>query len=292
MPTLSTLIEGYVASREWDAATLSRLAFWADQLGSLELTEITADAVDQSLVNLAERGRLKPSSRGTVPSGQPLKGSTVNRYVAQLGSLYTYARRLRLIPRAYIPPTKGIERAPEHPDPERYLKPDEVQRLIAVARLVDRRWAKLPALIQVLATTGLRIGNALALRWQDVDLDRRVISVARTKNGSPIVCAMPEKTAEALRALPGKFPHALVFGGSQGRPYNPRRLWRRAVEEAGMPQATPHWLWHSAGYAMARAGVTQPMIMRAMGHKTLAASARYVHASADDLLEIADRVFG
>ena len=293
MPTLHAVIDGFAASREWDAATFSRLGFWDDALGERELTEITPDDVDAALVALAERGRLLPGrNRPTSRTGQPLKGSTINRYVSQLGSVYTYARRLRLIPRAFVPPTKGIERAPEPPDPERYLMPEQVERLLKVAALVDRRWGKLPALIRLLSTTGLRIGNALALRWRDVDLERRTLSVPRTKNGEPIVCAMPQKTVDALRKLPGRSPEALVFGGPTGAPYNPRRLFRRACEEAGLPQVTPHWLRHSAGYALARAGVGQAMLMQILGHKSLASSARYMHQSADDKLRIADSVFG
>jgi integrase len=126
--------------------------------------------VDAAVVRLTERGRLKPLKHGqTRPAGKPLTGSTVNRYIAQLASVYKYARRLRLLPRAHVPPTRGFERAPEHPDPEKYLTPEQNERLIAVARIADRRWRKLPALIELRATTGLRIGNALALRWSDVD---------------------------------------------------------------------------------------------------------------------------
>ena len=53
-------------------------------------------------------------------------------------------------------PTRGVERAPEIPDPERYLRPEEVERAIAVARVSDRRWGKMVALIVVAYHTGLR----------------------------------------------------------------------------------------------------------------------------------------
>ncbi|MEA3643352.1 MAG: hypothetical protein VBE63_25955 [Lamprobacter sp.] len=117
MATLDALIDAYVASREFDRATLSRLEFWRERFGPCEFAEITADDVDIALVALAERGRLKPRRHGaTQPAGQPLAGSTINRYITQLGSLYRYARRLRLLPRAYVPPTKGIEKSPEGPN--------------------------------------------------------------------------------------------------------------------------------------------------------------------------------
>jgi integrase len=283
MPTLSELIDVYAASRDWDAATISRLSFWYETLGTLDLADVGEDEVDRALAALAARGNAR--------TGAPLKPSTINRYVSQLEGLFRYARKLRLLPRGHRAPTQGTKE-PEPADPNRYLRPEEVERLITAARLVDRRWGKLATLIRVLATTGLRIGNVLELRWVDVDLERRTLTVVRTKNGRPHVATMPRATAEAIARLPGQFPSALVFGGSTGRPYNPRRLWRRAAVEAGLPRATPHWLRHSYGYALAQAGAGQGVIMQAMGHRTLSAAARYVHQSVDDRRDLTDRIFG
>lgn len=216
MPTLSETIDGFVASRSLDSGALPRLQFWLDALGERELTEITIDDVDDALVALARRGRLLPSRSGTEPAGAPLKGSTLNRYLAQLASIYVFARRERLTPRAFQSPTRGLERAPEPPDPERYLKPEEVERLLACAKLVDRRWGKLTALIEVLAGTGLRIGNVKALRWQDVDLDQRTVFIPRTKNGEPITAVMPQRAADSPRTASWQVPPCAGI----------RRAWR------------------------------------------------------------------
>jgi len=143
--------------------------------------------------------------------GEPLKGSTINRYLSTLGTVYKHAKRLRVVSRAHVSPTRGLERAPEPVDPERYLRPDEVARLITMARVVDRRWTRLPALITLAFHTGLRIGNLTALRWCDVDLRSRTASVTRTKNGQPIVAALTAACVLELEKLPDKHPDALVF---------------------------------------------------------------------------------
>lgn len=293
MPTLSVTIGGFVASREFDRATLARLAFWDDALGDRELSQITPDDVDHALAQLAERGRLKPR-RGQVtqPAGSPMAGATFNRYVSQLASVFKYARRLRLLPRAHVPPTKGVEKSPEPADPNRYLRAEEVERILAVTRLLDTRWGKLSALILVAFHTGLRVGNLMTLRWSDVDLDRRTITVLKTKNGRPQVSALSARAADALRLLPGHQPDALVFEGSEGRPFAFRRLWARVCVEAGLPGRNFHQLRHGCGHAMATAGVGQAQIMAAMGHRTLTASARYMHSNADDKRAVVDRVFG
>lgn len=71
-----------------------------------------------------------------------------------------------------------------------------------------------------------------------------------------------------------------------------RKLWQRACREAKLEGKTPHILRHTAGYQMAKAGVSQQLIMQVMNHKSLALSARYAHASTTHKLRIADKVFG
>jgi integrase len=293
MPTLSTTISAFVASREYDRATLARLAFWDESLGSRDLAEITPEDVDLALIQLAERGRLLPR-RGQVtePAGAPMSGATFNRYVSQLASVFKYARRLRLLPRAHVPPTRGVEKSPEPADPNRYLRAEEVERILAVTRLLDTRWGKLSALILVAFHTGLRVGNLMTLRWGDVDLERRTITVLKTKNGRPQVSALSARAAEALRKLPSHNPEALVFEGRDGKPFGFRRLWARVCTEAGLPGRNFHQLRHGCGHAMATAGVGQAQIMAILGHRTLSASARYMHADATDKLNTVDRVFG
>lgn len=293
MSTLKDVTEAFVAAREYDRATLSRLRFWVDQFGDRELADITPDEVDAAVVRLAERGRLQPVRNGTTTkAGKPLTGATLNRYISQLQSIYKYARRLRLLPRAHVPPTHGIEKSPEPPDPNRYLRPEEVERLIKVARVVDRHWKKLPTLILVAFHTGMRVGNLLDLRWQDVDLAARTITVMKTKNGQPQVAALSERAVRELERLPGTHPLAeRVFGNSRGQRFHFRNIWARVCTEAGLPGRHFHELRHGCGTALAMAGVNQAQIMAVMGHKTLTASARYIHANTADKRAVIDRVF-
>jgi hypothetical protein len=59
MALFKVVVEAYVASKELDQASLSRLAWWVDVLGDREIAAITADDIDAALLKLAERGRLK-----------------------------------------------------------------------------------------------------------------------------------------------------------------------------------------------------------------------------------------
>ena len=292
MPTLKTVVDGFVCQQTYDNATLGRLQFWVDQLGDKELSAISEDEVDAALIRLAERGRLR-AGRGlaTEPVGKPLAGSTLNRYVGQLASVFKYARRLRLLPRAHVPPTRGVEKAPENTQHDRYFRPEEVERLVKVARLIDSKWGRMEALIVLAYHTGLRKSNCLGLRWRDVDLDERTARVGKSKNGDPIYSALSQRVVGLLRKLPDKKPDDLVFPGRKGRPFDIRRLWVAVCAEANIQNRTFHSLRHGCGHALANAGTNQAVIMKIMCHRSFAASARYMHADANDKRDVIDRVF-
>ena len=293
MALFREVVEAFIASHdELDSASLSRLAFCVDTFGDKEVATITPDDVDAALVKLAERGRLLGGKRLTAAAGKPLAGSTVNRYLTQAGSVFKHARRLKLVPRAFVPPTRGIERAPERADPERYFRPEEVERLLAVAKVMDRRWGRMVALITVAYHTGLRVGSIVRVRGKDLDLEAATLTVNRTKNGDPITAGLSTAAIAELKRLPKVAPEALVFANNSGSPYTYGPLWKRIAREARLEGRVFHELRHGHGYALAKAGISQQLIMQSMGHRTLTASARYAHASVDDKKAVIARVFG
>lgn len=292
MALFKHVVEALMASREFDQATLSRLAFWTDALGEKEVATITTDEIDQTLVVLAERGRLLGGKTTTTRTGKPIAGSTLNRYVSQAGTVFKYAKRLKLVPRAFIVPTRGIERNPERPDPNRYLREEEVAKLIAVSRVLDKRWGKMTALIIVAYHTGLRVGSLLEACGKDLDLERATLTIPRTKNGDAIVAGLSTEALAQLKRLPKVGSDERIFGSRAGKAYIYSPLWRRIAKEAGLQGRVFHELRHGHGHQLSRNGVSQQMIMQSMGHRTLSASARYAHANIDDKKAVIARVFG
>lgn len=290
--TLRTLAGAFLASKDFDAATVARVGFWSDVLGDKPVTEVSADDVDDALQHLAQRGRLKAGRNlPATPSGRPLASSTINRHISQLGSLYRYARKHRIVPRNHVPPTRGIEKEPEYSSPDRYFRPEEVERLLAAASAIDTRWRRMRALIATAFCTGLRSGNLAALKWEAVDLKARTISVARTKNGRPVVSPLSPTACEELAKLPNKVPESYVFANSRGEPFHWQKLYLRVTEAAGLKGKNFHQLRHGCGSALAAAGRNQAIIMAVMGHRTLTASARYMHLNTADKAAAIEGVF-
>ena len=294
MTTFQDVSEAWIVSREHCTGSLGRIQFWVDQFGSTPITDITEDDVDRALEALVARGKVKPGRNGqpATPTGEPLAGSTVNRFISTLAGIFKYARRVRALPRSHTPPTRGIEKAPEPVDPDKYFRPEEVENLLKVARVLDQRWRKLPALIVLGFHTGLRVGNLLDLKWRDIDLEARTATVAVTKNGRPHIAPLTDRCLEELLRLRKGQPDERVFKSYlNDKPFNYRTLWGKVCKEAGYEGRTFHWLRHGCGSALASAGVAQAQIMQVMGHRTLIASARYIHSNVDDRRDVVGRVF-
>ena len=294
MTTFQDVSEAWIVSREHCTGSLGRIQFWVDQFGSTPITDITEDDVDRALEALVARGKVKPGRNGqpATPTGEPLAGSTVNRFISTLAGIFKYARRVRALPRSHTPPTRGIEKAPEPVDPDKYFRPEEVENLLKVARVLDQKWRKLPALIVLGFHTGLRVGNLLDLKWHDIDLEARTATVAVTKNGRPHIAPLTDRCLEELLRLRKGQPDERVFKSYlNDKPFNYRTLWGKVCKEAGYEGRTFHWLRHGCGSALASAGVAQAQIMQVMGHRTLVASARYMHSNVNDRQAVVGRVF-
>ena len=139
---------------------------------------------------------------------------------------------------------------PKPPDPERYLRPEEIERIRAVARVLDRKWGRLTALVMLAYHTGLRKSNLLRMTWADVDLKAGTALVRRTKNCEPIVAALSQRAIAELKKLPGKKPDEYLFAGRNGQPFHFRKLWLSVTCEAGLQGKKFHQLRHGCGHAI------------------------------------------
>lgn len=308
VPTLREAAEAYMvwhtrASDRMDRSTASRVEFWIDCLGDRSLADVRRNHITQALQWLVKRGAMRYHRQGPdrrngvlVPLDRPVSNATLNRHVAALGGIYKYAHQHHLLSQDVTSPTWGIRKLPERELHEKYLRQEEVADMVKVARVLDRRWGKMVALLLLGLHTGLRFSNIAGLTWGDIDLDGRTVVVGRddTKNGAPIYNPLSREVVAELRKVPGtRATDAKVFcGKNPAVAHDWRRLWKKVAEQAGLGDRNFHQLRHGAGSAFAKAGLGQAQVMKLMGHKSLAASARYMHLSLEDKRDAIDKVFG
>ncbi len=160
----------------------------------------------------------------------------------------------------------------------------------------------------VVMSCGLRIGEALALDWEHVDLDRRVVRIRRnfthgefgTLKTLRSVRDLPlsEEAALALEAMESRhvqYPGAwLVFRNRYGQPLDAHNIAARELKPAcrlaGVPVIGWHVLRHTAITLIQQAGATGIEAQRFAGHASDAMRERYTHAEVDRLRASVDAV--
>lgn len=241
-------------TRETYADTLTRAA--VPYFGTARMDEIDPPMVRDYIAHLARKG---------------LSPATVRRYLAPLRALLATAYEdgaIRTNPAAGVRVVVADRRSTRR----RRLTPEQTRALLA----------EMPPdhadLAYVLAATGVRISEALAARWGDLEQDnagRPVLAVPKSKtpSGERILPLSPEtvhrllrRRAQSIFASDGD----PIFPSDAGTPIEPhnyrRRVFRPAAKRAGVPWATPHALRHGLASLMAERGYSAAQIAAHLGH--------------------------
>lgn len=298
--TLAEIIDALMASYAGpDRGIDTRLAFWSATFGTRNAAEITADDVADALADLA-------LSRGRTYLGRDQSGerrfkdrrhaarapATVNRYLTSLGGVYRWARRRRILPRGFVSPTRGIDRAPVNNGRVRYLDEAERQRLLAASRV--SAWSRLDLLVVMAITTGARRGELLALTWRDLDLEHRQAYVRSSKNGEPRVLVLVAPVLAEIERIRSRRPDDFIFASDKrpGRAMRVERAFRDACEAARIEKFRFHDLRHTCASYLAQQGASLLEIADVLGHKQMQMVRRYAHLSTESKRRLVDRVLG
>lgn len=197
-------------------------------------------------------------------------------------------RHLKLVydsenPKVEPPKREPILRRPKNEDvrSREYLRPDEVEKLIAAAKSVGRYKQRDGLLLLMMYRHGLRVSEAISLRWSDIDWGMAHIHIKRMKRGKP---ATHPVYPEALRALRNFKKVAAtnspwIFMSERGTPLTDdtiRKIVTRAGEVAGFDfPVHPHMLRHSCGYYLASKGHDTRLIQDYLGHQNIQHTVKY-----------------
>jgi integrase len=216
---------------------------------------------------------------------------TATRTMGLLGAILGYAVKREL--RADNP-VYGVTRYADGRR-ERRLSDEEYGHLGLALREAEavRIWPPAIAAARFLALTGWRLGEALNLRWSEVDLTRRTATLADTKTGRSIR-PLSHAACDVLATMPKIGTGELVLPGTRGAPGQMtgyRHLWHRFAKFGNLPSdITPHTLRHSFASLAADLGYSEPTIAALVGHKGQSITSRYVHSADAVLLAAANMV--
>jgi integrase len=254
--------------RAWKRSILPRL-------GKLRVADVTVDDIADLHASLSETPY------------------AANRVRAVLSKAFNLAEAWGWRPQG-TNPTKYVERYPERPR-QRYLKPDEFMRLGKVLREVEAAGEEHPSVVPVIRFiifTGARRGEAMNLRWDQVFLDRGIISLNESKTGAkaiPISRAVREILSAQTRlpdnpyVFPGKKPGSSIVGVP--------KTWERIRAAADLDDVRLHDLRHSfATVGVGDAALSLHIVGGLLGHTQPITTYRYAHLAAHPLQAASESV--
>lgn len=140
----------------------------------------------------------------------------------------------------------------------------EIQRLFGVIENLKHR---------TVYSAGLRIGESVRLRKEDIDFDRNTVFVKAGKGKKDRYSVLSEKMKIVLTRYLEKYrPDYWLFEGQEGERYSTRsiqNIFRRAMEKSGVnPYATVHTLRHSFATHLLERGMDLRYIQELLGHNS------------------------
>jgi len=197
------------------------------------------------------------------------RNSTINRKLASLSKLLRKHYK-----NGHIDRLPDFEKLAEKNGRVRFLTGAEERTILYALEDINPNYAKLALF---LVDTGARVGEALSVRWSDIN--NGTVTFWETKSNHPRTVPLTSRIIELLAGLKTEYA-----GGpfAEIKYYNFRNAWNRAKAMTGMAddeQVVPHILRHTCASRLAQSGVDIKRIQEFLGHKTLTMTLRYAHLS-------------
>ena len=233
------------------------------RLGSIKIASVSRHDIERALANTA------PVQR--------------NRQLALVSRLFTYWQRIEWCDPGHNP-ARLIEKAREEPR-DRVLAPSEIAALGAALSELDSPFTA--GALRFLVLTGWRTGEALSLRWENVDMEVGEVLLTSTKTGRDRR-TVGAAALEIVASLPRINRNPFVFAGAYGKALSYKTLhsaFKRACERAGIADARLHDIRRTMA-TTAASTMTLTGLRDLLNHRSTTMAARYARRS-DSVLRAA-----
>src|SRR5438477_4871418 len=244
----------------------NRVKRWVKDLGMRPIGQITRAQI--------ESWRREKMSR--------CKPATINRDLSRLRHMLNIAVEWELLEES---PMQGMKFLRENNARTRYLSVGECHRLIDSCMAPHIR-----AIVTVALHTGMRLGEILNLRWQDLDFSSGFILVRDSKNGQARQVPMDSMISTLLRSWPRLSNLVFTSVLTGGRIVDVRTGFQNACKRAGLTDLHFHDLRHTFASQFVMSGGSLYTCQRVLGHKAINMTQRYAHLSPTYKIKAIDRM--
>lgn len=201
--------------------------------------------------------------------------ATANRHLSLISRMYKLAVQWGRVDRN---PCLGISKFKENNQRQRFLTPEEIQRVYRAMESEPNKIAV--AALKFLLLTGARREEALKARWENVDLDNGVWFLPQTKSGKGRYVQLNSEAQFVLRSLHSAERSPWLFPSKRdaAKPiYSPQGAFDRVLKAAGIEHLRLHDLRHSHASLAINAGVSLSVIQALLNHQSPIQTMRYSH---------------
>jgi len=202
--------------------------------------------------------------------------ATVNRETCLLKHMFKKAVRWGYLDQN---PFQYLEMQKEPPHRTRYVTSDEWPRLLSACSVEMR------VIVVFARLTGMRLGEILNLKWEDIDWHRDSITIVKCKNNTPRTIPMTSTLRTVLLRRYEKANSSYVFPGENGKRTTIRTGFNAACRRASIKNLRFHDLRHTFASDLVNKGIDLLTIMKLMGHKSISSTMRYAHLQEKRLRE-------
>ena len=201
------------------------------------------------------------------------KPATVNRHIATIKHMFRKAVEWDMVEEDTLKKISRVHLLEENNMRLRFLSQSECISLIDVCD------SHLKPIVITALNSGMRKGEILSLKWDNVDLQHGFILLDITKNGERREIPINNTLSEIFRGITRRLDVQYVFFDSKtGKPYmDVKRSFNTACRKAKIKDFHFHDLRHTFASQLVMAGVDITTISKLLGHKTLTMTLRYAH---------------
>jgi len=270
--TFNELVAEYIKWAERQRSFRSKQGFLkqlSEAFGNIPLRRFNTMLLEQYQTERLNRGN---------------KPATINRHIATIKHMFTKAVDWNMVEEETLKRIKRVKLLPENNRRLRYLSREECQALIDACKGVTK------AIVTTALNTGMRKGEILGLKWDQVDIKHGFLLIDRTKNGERREIPINQTLRETLQAIPRRLDIPYVFfDPATGKPYQDiKRSFGTALRRAGIKDFHFHDLRHTFASHLVMAGVDITTVKELLGHKTLTMTLRYAHLAPSHKVKAVD----
>jgi len=204
--------------------------------------------------------------------GKRRSPATVNYHLSVLSKIFSMAIDQDVLE---VNPCKRVKRLRLENQRMRVLSESEEEALLEAVG----PYTLLRHVIVVALNTGLRKGEILALKWDDIDFEREVMIVKKSKSGRPRIVPLNNSVLEILGGRQRNSRYVFPNPKTGKRLKDVKRSFSTALRNAGIKDFRFHDLRHTAATRMADRGADAFTLMKILGHSDIRMTSRYTHAT-------------